>query len=147
MKEKEVEALLFLTPRPLSVSEIAELLGIPPEEVERSLRVLKEKYKDPITLEEFSGTYRLGVREEYLWIAKKLGLLPEFTPQELKAVALIIKRGKVKVSELRKVVRKVDELVDKLVRYGFAVVKKEGRSRFVVKTKQLETHFRVIESD
>ena len=141
-----VEAILFLTPKPLKASEIAKVLGTEEKEVLEAIEELKERYKDTaLTVEEFVGTYRLGVKEEYKELARKLGLVPEFSKKELRIIAMILKEGEVKLSLLRKKYKRIDELVDKLKRYGFITTRKEGRTVYVRKTKLLESHFRVIE--
>ncbi len=142
----EVEAVLFLSPRPMTPSEIAELLNTSEEDVLRAIEELKRRYEGTaLTVEEFLGAYRLGIREEYVSLAKKLGLLPEFTRGELRAIALIMKKGEVKLSELRKRFSHVNELLEKLRRYGFVVTRKKGRTVFVRKTKVMDSYFRLIE--
>ena len=146
--KNRVEAVLFLTPKPLKPSEIAKVLGTTEEEVLKAIEELKERYKDTaLSVEEYVGTYRLGVKEEYKDIAKKLGLVPEFSKRELRMIALILKEGELKLSLLKKRYKNAEELVDKLKRYGFISTRREGRSIIVRKTKLLESHFRVIEGN
>jgi len=142
----ELEALLFLTPRPLRVDEIARHLGVREEEIPPLIEELKKRYEGTaLTVEEFLGSYRLNVREEYHHLARKLGLIPEFNKRELQIIGRILKEGEVKLSELRKSYRGMDRLLEKLRRFGFVVLVKRGRSKFVKKTKLMERYFGITQ--
>lgn len=143
---EDVEAVLFLTPKPMKTEEIAKLLEKDIEYVRRSIEELRKKYNGGVIVEEFLDAYRLGVRQEYLWIAKKLGVLPEFTNKELRVIGLLLKKGSVKLSELKKVYSGADKVVEKLKSFGFVAVLKQGRSKIVRKTKLLDKYFMIEES-
>ncbi len=140
-----MEALLFLTPVPLSAREIGELVGVTEEEVLSAISELKKRYADSaLIIEESLGGYRMNVREEYAWIGRKLGVLPEFSEWELRVIAELLKEGKVPLSRIKK--RKGwKDFVEKLVHLGGAVVRKEGKRELLVKTPYLERYFRVRE--
>ena len=140
----EVEAVLFLTPRPLSVKEIAKLLKSDEKSVLEAIEALKERYKDTaLVVEEFVDSYRLNVREEYRELAKKLGLVPEFSQKELRIIGELLKKGEIRLSELKKRYKDWKSFLEKMRSYGFIVTKKEGRSIIIKKTKLLERYFRV----
>ncbi|NCC80489.1 MAG: HTH domain-containing protein, partial [Clostridia bacterium] len=42
--ERQVEAMLFVSPQPVSSQEIASYLGVTPARVDRAVRTLKETY-------------------------------------------------------------------------------------------------------
>ncbi len=144
---EDVEAVLFLTPRPMRVEEIARILKKDESYVRRSIEELKKKYVGGVVVEEFLDAYRLGVRKEYLWIAKALGVMPEFTEKELRVIGKILKEGVVKVSELKKIYSGAERVVEKLRKFGFVVVMKQGRSKVVRKTKLLDNYFMIEESE
>ncbi len=142
----QVEAVLFLTPRPLTLKEIAKLVGAREEEVKEAIEELKQRYEGTsLTVEEFLGSYRLNVREEYRDVARKLGLIPEFTKSQLKIIGLLLRNGEMRLSEMKRRYSKADEFVKLLKSYGFVVTEKRGRSVVVKKTRLLERYFGVTE--
>ena len=140
----KIEALLFLTPRPLSLKEISKILNIKEEEVREAIDALKKRYEGTsIMVEEFVDSYRLNVRGEYRDLAKKLGLVPEFNQKELKIIGELLKRGELRLSELKKRYKGWEEFIEKMKRYGFIATKKEGKSVIIKKTRLLERYFGV----
>ncbi len=143
----KVEALLFLTPRPLSVKEIAKILETDEKEVLEAIEALKERYKDTaLMVEEFVDSYRLNVRQEYRDLAKRLGLVPEFSQRELRIIGELLKKGEIRLSELKKRYKDWKPFLEKMKHYGFIITRKEGRSVIIKKTKLLERYFGVESS-
>ena len=139
-----LEAVLFLTPRPLSVKEIAKILDLPEEEVLEGIQKLKTRYEGTaLFVEEFLNSYRLNVREEFRDLAKKLGLAPEFSRRELKIIGELLQKGEIRLSELKRHYKGWKEFLEKMRSYGFVTTTKSGRSIIIKKTKLLERYFGV----
>jgi len=99
----KLEALLFLTPKPLTLQEISKLLESSPQEITKALQELKKRYEGTaLQVEEFLNSYRLNVRDEYRDLARKLGLLPEFSKGELKILAELLRKGELRLSWIKK---------------------------------------------
>ena len=74
-----IEALLFVSPAALSVSQLASILDVSSREVNRSIDILDNQYKDPsefrgIRLQRHSGRVELTTAPEAAkWIERLLG--------------------------------------------------------------------------
>jgi segregation and condensation protein B len=84
-----VEALIYASPDPLTIKQIAKLLdGEPKEAIEAAIAALKRDYDRPggLQLVEIAGGYRIVTRPElHEWVRK---LFHEQTKQKLSVAAL-----------------------------------------------------------
>lgn len=75
--ESKLEALLFVAPSPVSVNQLAEAIGVSPEEVEKGLRRLSLLFQQGrgLRIQCFQGRYQLTTPPELaLLIERFLGL-------------------------------------------------------------------------
>ncbi len=139
----ELEAILFISPRPLTIKELSQMLDTTPHEIEELLKELEKRYAPTsIEIKKYGDGIRMELKKEYAHFVNKFNLLPEFSKGELKAIALLMKEGEVSMSKLRKVYKNAKELVEKLRNYGFVVMKREGRYIKIRKTKIMDTYFK-----
>lgn len=61
-----VEAILFVTPEPVTISQLANGTGQTQEKVEKALRVLKDRYANAggLALQEHKGRYQITTKPE-----------------------------------------------------------------------------------
>lgn len=92
--ERQVEALLFLSPDPLSVVELAELTGAPPGPVQRALAALGVRHGPETGLElaEVAGGFALRTRADLREVADRLRGRPRedrLSPAALETLAVV----------------------------------------------------------
>ena len=144
---KIIEAALFLSPRPLTYRELAELAGIDPSDVSAILDDIARAYEScesALVLERFVNAARLYVAPDIFPYVRKLAAVPEFTPKELEVVAYIAMKGGATRSELRKITSRADSAVDKLRSLGAVVVRRKGKTLEVRKTDLFDRYFGTI---
>ncbi|MBI2633348.1 MAG: SMC-Scp complex subunit ScpB [Parcubacteria group bacterium] len=102
----KIEAILFVAARPLSAQELAKIVDIKKEEIEKNCAVLQGEYREhnaPYCLLEQNGKYELTVRGEYLKYVEKFlkeELIQELTPASLETLAIIAYRGPIQKEEI-----------------------------------------------
>ncbi|QGG49403.1 SMC-Scp complex subunit ScpB [Heliorestis convoluta] len=88
-RSRELEALLFVSPDPVPLDLLSDVVGLPPEEIEKQLKALAAEYDQQRRgwqLEEVAGGYRLATRPEYS--AYVMRFLKPQGPQGLSKAAL-----------------------------------------------------------
>ncbi len=141
-----VEAALFLSPRPLSIGELAKIAGVSPEDVQRILDALSSRYSNSdsaIILERFANAVRMYVAPDVFPYVKDLAAVPEFTKRELEIVAYIAMKGTVLRSELKKMYSGADRVIEKLRSLGAVVVRRKGKTYEIKKTELFDRYFGV----
>ncbi len=144
MPRKVVEAALFISPRPLSLSELAEIARTDVETVEQIVEELSKEFGEGrgIVLERVGNAVRLYVPDDVFPLVRHLSPVPEFDGQELRVVAYIAREGAVLRSTLRKLFgRAADRAVEKLKGMGAVVVRRKGRTYEIRKTKVFDDYF------
>ena len=144
---KIIEAALFLSPRPLTYRELAELAEVEPEQIDGILSEIADAYAkigSSIVLERFANAARLYVAPDVFPYVKKLAAVPEFTPKELEVVAYIAMRGSATRSELRKITSRADSAVDKLRSLGAVIVRRKGKTLEIKKTELFDRYFGTV---
>jgi len=91
---RSVEALLFLSPEPLSVVALCELTGEPPRQVQRALGELAERHSPETGLEvaEVAGGHTLRTRADLAEVADRLRERPpddRLSPAALETLAVV----------------------------------------------------------
>lgn len=105
----QLESLLFISSKPLSVKEIAELIEAKPKEVEEALEVMAHQYKEQargFILIKNNGQYQLTTAPENAELISKF--LKEETSGELsqpslEALTIIAYRGPITKLELERI--------------------------------------------
>ncbi len=141
---KIIEAALFLSPRPLTYRELADLAGISPSEVDAILSEISDSLSaagSSIVLERFANAARLYVSKDVFPYVRMLAAVPEFTPKELEVVAYIAMKGSATRADLRKITSRADSAIDKLRSLGAVVVRRRGRTVEVRKTDLFDRYF------
>ena len=82
--KNKVEAVLFVTPDPLSLKKLAGIVGdVTTTEVKEAIAALQEEYKDRgVELVEIAGGYRFFTREEYAPWARNCLLYTSPSPRD-----------------------------------------------------------------
>ncbi len=139
-----VEAILFSSPRPVKLSEIATqtLLSLPT--IRRCLKALKKEYDDRGSAIEVAKTgdgYSLILRPEYGEAAKVFA--PKEVPDEiLRTAAMIAYHQPIFQSDLAKMLgSKVYEDIKALHGMGLIALKKKGSTYSLTTTKRFSEYF------
>ncbi len=146
--ERKIEALLFMSPDPLTERQIAKLLGVSNLEVKTALGRLIEEYKNKDTSIEIveEHGYYMRVKDEFLDVVSKVTPHTELTKGELKTLAFIAKKeGKTGVlqSDVIKALGSVYDHIHRLEELGFIKAKPKGRSKLLYTTPKFRTYFKV----
>ncbi len=131
--ERAVEALLFLSPEPLSVVDLCEITGEAPGPVQRALAVLAERHGPDGGLEiaEIAGGFTMRTRADLAEVCDRLRDRPSderISPAALETLAVIAYMapiGRPEIGRLRGVA--VDSTVNSLLERG--LVEEAGRPR------------------
>ncbi len=147
MKEESiVEAALFISAKPLAVSELGRLIGVAaPGYVEGVVKRLIADYdsrESSIQIVFEDGKYVMRVRREYLDKVKPFAQSAEISQHALKALAYINnKEGVLKSSLVKQLGDSVYQDVKELVEKGFITQKKAGRSKSLHTTDKFKEYF------
>lgn len=139
-----VEAALFISPRPLTIAELAEIAGADEETVEKIVGDLEREFTEDrgISLERIGNAVRLYVPPDVFPLVRHLTPLPEFSEWEARVIGYIAQKDAVLRSELRKKFgRRADSVIEKLRSLGAIVTKKRGRTLEIRKTRLFHRYF------
>ncbi len=139
-----VEAALFISPRPLTIAELARIAATDEETIEKIIKELEEEFTEHrgIALERIGNAFRFYVPSDVFPLVKHLTPLPEFTEKEARVIGYIAQRDTVLRSELRKKFGKsADSVIEKLKSLGVIVTKKRGKTLEIKKTKLFNQYF------
>ena len=145
---KLVEAALFMSPRAMSVSEIAGVVGMaslgPLQEI---LNKLVDKYKEGDTALEIlkiSDKYVFSLKEPYASKVGKLATGPDLSRGSLRILAYINKNNGILQSRIVKLFgASTYEYMKELEEKDFVKTMKQGRSRKVETTVKFKEYFNV----
>lgn len=102
--QNNIESLLFISHKPLSVKELATLVEVTPEEVGQAITALKEKYATGgIEMLELSDKYQLTTHSDSTAVVSKFikaEITGELTKPSLEALTIIAYRGPISKAEL-----------------------------------------------
>jgi len=139
-----IEAALFISPRPLSISELADLAKTTPETVDTILSELEKEFSEGrgIVLERIGNAVRFYVPDDVFPFVKHLSPVPEFSEREVRVIAYIASKGTVLRSELRKMFGSAsDKAIEKLRALGAISVRKKGKTLEIKKTSVFDRYF------
>lgn len=125
-----IEAMLFASPRPISLDEFSNAIKISKNEIKKEINELMKFYKKTsIEIAEINGKYVMQLKAEYAEYAKSFSPI-EVPKSLLKTLALIAYHQPVKQSELKRMIgSSIYEYVRELKKRGFINAKKEGRTK------------------
>lgn len=102
-----LEAFLFVKGDPVTMEELVSTLGENPDEIEKALALLKERYgKDDsgITLHETGAGWSLATKKEYdAWLTEMLGKQTPLSGAALETLAVIAMKEPVTRAEIEKI--------------------------------------------
>ena len=131
--EQVVEALLFLSPEPVSTAELAEACESSEAEVDRALDLLGTSLSERgLTLREVAGGHTLAARPESAYAARRLLVKPKTPPltqaqaETLAIIAYLQPVSRPEIARIRGV--SSESAVQTLSERG--LIEEAGRSRF-----------------
>ncbi|MCK9438800.1 MAG: SMC-Scp complex subunit ScpB [Patescibacteria group bacterium] len=107
--KRSIESLLFVSPKPLSLKELADVLDKKTEEVEKDLQELIDDYKNNdrgILIIENSKKYQMSSSPESAAVVQKFmqsEVSGELTPASLETLTIIAYRGPIKKKDIEKI--------------------------------------------
>ncbi|MCX8196754.1 MAG: SMC-Scp complex subunit ScpB [Candidatus Micrarchaeota archaeon] len=150
MDEKEVEriieAALFMSSKPLSVQELAKIVGIAaPGYIAQRLDALAQRYEQTgsaIQIAQEEGRYTMRLKPLYVGFVKEIAKEGEISKHALKTLAYISRNEGIKKSVLaQKLGSTIYKDVAELVQKGFLTQKKEGRTKALFTTDKFKSYF------
>jgi len=151
-KEKEnmktLEAILFVSGRFLTMSELVSLSDLNPVEIQELIKKLQEKYEkgdSAIEIIEKAGAWKMNVKQEYSHIINKLATgSSEFSKAEQETLAIIAFKQPIKQSVIVKIRgNKAYEHVKKFTDLGLIRKKKAGRTHELSLSDDFYDYFNV----
>jgi len=146
--ERIIEAILFVSSRPISLDELIDVTNFDKKDILMAIEKLRKFYdKTSIEITEINGKYSMEVKTEYADYAMKFAPM-ELKRSMLKTLSLIAYHQPVKQSELKKMVGSaVYEHVKELKKKGFINTKKEGRTKLITITSYFYDYFGIDKKD
>ncbi len=143
--KKTIEAALFMSPEPLTVDKIKNLLGMNYSQALKAIEELKEDYESRETSLEIKKTgnkFEMGLKQPYSDEVGHLATSPDLKKSELRTLGLIAIREPIKQSKVAKVIgNKAYRYVGELERKGFIKTTKEGQTRILETTDKFKDYF------
>ena len=139
-----VEAILFASPEPITLTKIARIAGVKLKAVRDAIFLLQEEYRTKETaleIMEVGGKYTMRVKPEYSVYVEKFREL-DIERGTLRTLAVIAFKQPVKLSELAKIRgNRCYEHVRKLEDLGFIKLDPSGRTKIITTTKKFAEYF------
>lgn len=102
-----LEAFLFVKGDPVTMEEMVSALGEDPDEIEKALALLAEKYSKEdagITIHETGAGWALATKKEYdAWLTETLGKQTPLSGAALETLAVIVMKEPVTRAEIEKI--------------------------------------------
>lgn len=138
-----IEAILFSSGRPISISELKNFLGFERKEVEEALNKIKEEYEkreSGIEIFKFQDNYVMQIKKEFSKIAKKFAPGLDISRAALKTLSLIAIEQPVTQSKIVEIRGKhAYKHIKELVRQGYIKTEKSGRTVILKTTERFLT--------
>ncbi len=153
MEDKnKIEAILFITGKFLSVSDISNMTGIKSEEfIKETLENLKKDYEtrgSSLDILNHEGKWKLNVRKEYLHLTDNLLSDTELDRPTQETLAIVAYKNPVLQSEVIKIRgNKAYDHIKILKEEGFITSEKSGRTRLLKLTPKFFEYFDVVEDN
>ncbi|HUR61564.1 MAG TPA: SMC-Scp complex subunit ScpB [Candidatus Thermoplasmatota archaeon] len=139
-----VEAALFAAGKPITVEEMAEQTGLPPDSVRKGVVELQAAYQERDTILEVGkagAKWAMQVRSLAAEPAAKFAPM-EIAPKLLKTLALIAFHQPMKQSQLVEMMgSKVYDHIPELVQRGLVRAREEGPTKILVTTPAFPEYF------
>jgi len=139
-----IEAILFITSKPLSLEEITKITGYKVEIVKEIIDILKLKYSSEyhgVMISELGG-YKMTVKPEFVAKVRRLTPYSDLSRGLLKVLSIIAYYQPIKQSDIVKVIgNRTYSYTKELERRGLISSKKSSRTKVLVTTKLFEEYF------
>jgi segregation and condensation protein B len=140
-----IEAILFMSSKPLTIYEISELSGIASiGYVKQLLEELKQKFSSDdsaIEILNFGDSWQMSVKTKYLDKVKTI-TKSELSKGATRVLAYIYQNQPVLQSEVVKLLgQSVYEYVKELIKKGFVEAVKRGRTKELRTTQKFKQYF------
>ena len=143
--KKLVEAALFIAGHEMKREELAEMLQMSPEQIEKLVTELTEDYSkrdSAITIVKLTNSYKMDIKGQYLDHVKTMAPDIELSRGVLKALSFIAYKQPVKQSELVHLMgNRAYEYVHELVDRAFITAERYGRTRLLNTTEKFQMYF------
>jgi len=146
MEERNIiEAILFMSSKPLTIYEISEVSGIASiGYVKQLLEELKQKFasdNSAIEILNFGDSWQMSVKQKYLDKVKTI-TKSELSKGATRVLAYIYQNQPVLQSEVVKLLgESVYEYVKELIKKGFIEAVKKGRTKELKTTQKFKQYF------
>ncbi len=145
-----IEAILYASREPISISSIAEILGEGKTEVTRELRKLVKSYESresALVILRTGRNYKMELRKEFRELVIPVSE-PEFAPLEIDVISFIASHEGCSRTDLRrKFSSRFIEPVDRFRKEKMIAVEKKGNAEVFRVTKRFYTHFGVTPAE
>lgn len=136
--KKTIEAALFMSPDPLTVDKLKNLIGMDYSSTLKAIEELKEDYETRETsleIKKSNKKFEMGLKQPYRDEVGHLATSPDLKKAELRTLGLIAIRQPIKQSKVAKVIgNKAYRYVGELERKGFIETTKEEKQTRVLET-------------
>ncbi|MCS7118621.1 MAG: SMC-Scp complex subunit ScpB [Archaeoglobaceae archaeon] len=142
--EKAVEAILFLSPEAIKISELAKLLKEKEEMVERAIESIAKKYEEmdsAIEILKIGDRYLMKVKQEFVDIVERFAER-DLEKGTLRTLAVIALKQPITLAKLAKIRgNKCYDHVKKLIDLNLIRAEKKGRSTILKTTDAFASYF------
>lgn len=148
---KSIEAVLFMSTEPLSLTKLSSILNFPSTKtLSKYVTIIMEDYNkrdSSLMIVKDEDKYFMTIRDNYISLTTKLKTTTELSKQEMKTLAYISKReGKTGILQSQVIGALGSggyEHIAKLVEMKFINSKKSGRSSLLTTTQKFRDYFKV----
>ncbi len=144
--KRNIEAILFAAGKALEIKFIATLCNTIPSQAIKQLRKIKDDYsKNPVLMiVNQDTTWKMTVREQYLGVVMKIVADTELSKSELETLSMVAFRSPALQSDIVKARGVVTyDHVAELVRLGFVIKERVGRSYIIKLTEKFYEYFEI----
>ena len=149
MIKKIIEGILFLSAKEWKIDDFSKLLKTDNETIEKALKQLEKEYNEKDLIMEIRKVgpyYSMNIKTKNISLLKKYIHIRELTRSEAKILAIIDAKKGIKKSLLsKKLGPKVYPDIAELVKRGFVMEVKEGRTSKLFTTQKYidyKTHYK-----
>lgn len=142
--ENIIEATLFISARPMTVSEIAKITGIRPKSrIKATLDKMRKSYDHHgIYIEERDGLYELKVKNEHLDVVSSLAPNQDFSRAVLQTLSIIAYKNPIKQSDIIQIRgNRAYDHISELESRGFVIRVPSGHTNMVKITGKFLEYF------
>ncbi len=144
-KKALIEALIFVSDKPLSIKRICYITGLREDEVKDLIEDIKkdfEKEERGFMLVETPSGFEFIVKPEYREFAAKVSPFSDLSPGMLRTLAIVVANGPVKQSTIVKYQgNKAYSYIRALEKKGLVKTEEFGRTKIVSVSSDFEKYF------